>query len=120
MVRFTETLALELKGTGVRVNTVAPGAVNTAMLDEVLAAGEKAGRDFRDAVRRMETGGTDPSVAAELVCFLASDASADITGKLISAVWDPWRDPAFQERLKKDPDFAALRRVDGKNFDRIG
>lgn len=43
-VRFAETLAEELRAHHVDVNAVAPGALNTRMLDEVLAAGPKGGR----------------------------------------------------------------------------
>src|SRR5206468_11879378 len=47
VVRFTETLAEELRGTGIDVNAVAPGALNTRLLDEVLAAGPgRVGQQF--------------------------------------------------------------------------
>src|SRR5262249_38321845 len=39
VVRLTETLAEELKECHVDVNAIAPGALNTRLLDEVLAAG---------------------------------------------------------------------------------
>ena len=39
MVRFTETLAEEAKDARIDVNAVAPGALNTRLLDEVLQAG---------------------------------------------------------------------------------
>ena len=39
VVRFAETLALEVQDDGIDVNAIAPGALNTRMLDEVLAAG---------------------------------------------------------------------------------
>jgi 3-oxoacyl-[acyl-carrier protein] reductase len=53
VVRFTETLAEENKDTGIDVNSVAPGALNTRLLDEVLEAGpEKVGAEFyRRAVK---------------------------------------------------------------------
>jgi NAD(P)-dependent dehydrogenase (short-subunit alcohol dehydrogenase family) len=38
IVRFVETLAEEVRGQGIEVNALAPGALNTAMLDEVIAA----------------------------------------------------------------------------------
>jgi NAD(P)-dependent dehydrogenase (short-subunit alcohol dehydrogenase family) len=43
IVRFTEVLAEELRERKIRVNAVAPGAVNTRMLDEVLSLGNQAG-----------------------------------------------------------------------------
>ena len=93
IVRFTETLAEEVAEYGIDVNAIAPGAVNTAMLDEVLAAGESAGADaWEEAKRQAEEGGVDPSQAAALALFLASDRSNGLTGRLISAVWDSWED----------------------------
>nr|HML30556.1 SDR family oxidoreductase [Hyphomicrobium sp.] len=46
IVRFAETLAIEVKDDGITVNSLAPGALNTQLLDEVIAAGpEKVGKD---------------------------------------------------------------------------
>jgi len=92
LVRFTEVLAEELLDRKIRVNAVAPGAVNTRMLDEVISYGQKAGdRELGEAKRRAKEGGAPPELAAELVVFLASHRSAGLTGKLISAQWDPWK-----------------------------
>lgn len=92
IVRFTEVLADELRSTNVRVNAIAPGAVNTQMLDEVIAAGARAGdEELKAATQRAACGGASADSAAELVVYLASKNSSAITGKLISAVWDPWQ-----------------------------
>lgn len=120
IVRFSETLAVELKEYNIDVNAVSPGAVNTKMLDEVLFAGTLAGKEARDAEKRKGSGGDDPRLAAELVCFLASDESDGITGKLISARWDPWKEESFLVKLKADKDFATLRRIDDKYFEKRG
>lgn len=92
VVKFTEILADEVKKYGVRVNAVSPGAVNTAMLKEVIRAGKRAGaEELRGAKLRAKKGGTPPELAAQLVAFLASPKSDGLTGKLISAPWDDWR-----------------------------
>lgn len=92
IVRFTEVLADELRTTNVRVNAIAPGAINTHMLEEIIAAGEKAGEEeLKTATQRLAHGGASAAAAAELVAYLASRNSAPLTGKVISAVWDPWR-----------------------------
>jgi NAD(P)-dependent dehydrogenase (short-subunit alcohol dehydrogenase family) len=112
VVRFAETLAGELREHGVDVNAVAPGALNTRMLDEVLAAGpERVGESYyRQALQQQRCGGAPARRAAELAVFLASAGSDGITGKLLSAVWDPW--PELPERRAElDCDLYTLRRI---------
>jgi len=48
--------------------------------------------------------------------FLLSDASRGITGRLISAPWDPWREPDFRQRLERERDLATVRRIDDQFF----
>jgi len=112
VVRFAETMALELAGDHIDVNSLAPGALNTRMLDEVLAAGpERVGEDFyARAVAQRESGGTPLERGAALAVWLASAASDGITGKLLSAVWDPW-EALPEHRADLDSDVYTLRRV---------
>jgi 3-oxoacyl-[acyl-carrier protein] reductase len=93
VVRLTDTLAEELKGTGVRVNAIAPGAIDTKLQDQVLAAGENAGEIFHRmrSMRDSGNGGTPVDVPARLAAFLASDDSDGLTGRLISAPYDKWQ-----------------------------
>jgi NAD(P)-dependent dehydrogenase (short-subunit alcohol dehydrogenase family) len=112
IVRFGETLAEETRGRGIDVNMIAPGALNTRLLDEILAAGPQVvGEAFYAAsLKQQQTGGTPLAVAARLAVFLASGASDGISGKLISAPWDPWeRFSAADERLSGD--VYTLRRI---------
>ena len=113
VVRFTEVLADEVKKCGIRMNAIAPGAVNTAMTHEVLKAGRKAGeKELADVKKRLKNGGTSPELAADLVLFLASDRSKGLSGKLISAVWDNWRQWGRKdiEKIMKS-DRYTLRRI---------
>ncbi|MDR1912891.1 MAG: SDR family oxidoreductase, partial [Clostridiales bacterium] len=57
VVRLTETIALELKSVNIFVNAVAPGALNTGMLDEMLAEGRgKVSTAFYEkALKQKET-----------------------------------------------------------------
>ena len=116
VVRFTETIAEELKDYNIDVNAVAPGAINTKMLDEVLQVGKSAGKEYFDALKRKDEGGNSPELVADLICFLASEKSDGITGKLISAPWDPWVSKDFQELLRTDKDLGTLRRIDSKTY----
>jgi NAD(P)-dependent dehydrogenase (short-subunit alcohol dehydrogenase family) len=113
VVRFAETLAEELRGTGIDVNAIAPGALNTRLLDEVLEAGpERVGASFyKRALEQRSSGGTPLAVAARLAVFLASAASDGITGKLISAPWDPWEELPSHEEDLRGTDVYTLRRI---------
>ncbi|NCD32461.1 MAG: SDR family oxidoreductase [Spartobacteria bacterium] len=113
IVRLVETLAKEYRENEIFVNAIAPGALNTRLLDEVLDAGsEKVGTAFYEkAILQKETGGASMERAAELAVFLASDRSAGITGRLISSLWDPWeRMDELCEALDKS-DIYTLRRI---------
>lgn len=117
VVRFTDTLAEEVREFNIDVNAVAPGALNTRMLDEVLAAGpEKVGKSFFDRSTQQKTsGGAGFERGAELALFLASAASNGITGKLISAQWDRWEDwPKHIDELSQS-DVYTLRRIAGRD-----
>lgn len=112
VVRFAETLAGELREHHVDVNAIAPGALNTRMLDEVLAAGPEAvGQAFYErALEQQRSGGVPLQRGAELAVFLASAASDGVTGKLLSAVWDPWADLP-RHRADLESDVYTLRRI---------
>ena len=113
IVRFMETLAEEVKAEGIDVNSIAPGALNTRLMDEILEAGpEKVGKSFYErTLAQKSSGGTPLERGAELAVYLASSASDGITGKLISAVWDPWEHfTEHMEELRKT-DIYTLRRI---------
>ena len=117
IVRFAETLAEEVRGFGIDVNALAPGALNTRMLEEILTAGpEVVGKDFYErSLKQKELGGASIDRAADLALFLASSHSDGITGKLISAAWDNWEEwPNHISELDKS-DAYTLRRIVGRD-----
>ncbi len=73
LLRFTEALAVDLEGTGIDVNSVAPGTLDTRMRLRSAMPGDPAG-----AMRQ----------AIAMICWLASGESDGITGRFFSAVWD--------------------------------
>jgi NAD(P)-dependent dehydrogenase (short-subunit alcohol dehydrogenase family) len=114
VVRLADSLAEELKACNIQLNVIAPGMVDTRMQDEVLAAGPRAGSLYEKIKRARETGaGTvSPDVAASLALFLASPASGNLTGKLIAAPYDPWREWGDKaDELNRSPLY-TLRRLD--------
>lgn len=113
IVRFAETLAEEVREWGIDVNSIAPGALNTRLLDEVLAAGpDQVGETFYNrSLKQKEGGGAGLQKGTDLALFLASTASDGITGKLISAIWDPFPEfPQHADDLQKT-DVYTLRRI---------
>jgi NAD(P)-dependent dehydrogenase (short-subunit alcohol dehydrogenase family) len=112
VVRLAETLAEELKPFHVDVNAIAPGALKTRFVQQVLDAGpEKVGADFFAKNKRWAEEGAVPlNLGARLAVYLASMESDGITGKLISAQWDPWENlREFKNDLAGD--IYTLRRI---------
>jgi len=77
---FTRAAALELAQHGIRVNAIAPGAVETPGTKVV---GEEALKQVEQTIPLKRIG--QPGDVANLVVFLASDDSSYITGQLIVA-----------------------------------
>jgi 3-oxoacyl-[acyl-carrier protein] reductase len=116
LVRFSETIADELKADGIRVNCIAPGAMNTSMLTEVLAKKKAAGfREYSLAMEVIAKGGASMENVADLALFLARDSSLGITGKLISAVWDNWEEWSKHLNDISQSDVYTLRRITGRD-----
>ncbi len=113
VVRLMETFAEELKAFKVDVNAIAPGALATRLVDEVIAAGpDKVGAAFFEKNKNWKEKGAVPlELGASLAVWLASAESDGITGKLLSAQWDPWKDlQQHREELAKS-DIYCLRRI---------
>jgi 3-oxoacyl-[acyl-carrier protein] reductase len=117
LVRFSETLAQEVQHQNIRVNCIAPGAMKTALLEEVISSGiDKAGkREFEVAEKISAHGGDSMNKVIDLAIFLASDVSDGISGKLISAVWDNWQEWARHIDRIAESDVYTLRRISGRD-----
>ncbi len=90
LVGLMKTLAMELGPFGVRVNAVAPGAVEGPRMEWVLEMEAAAdGRDIED-VRKLYAAGTSMRTwvtgddIAQMVGFLASDAASKVSGQLMA------------------------------------
>lgn len=113
IVRFAESVALEVAGDGIDINSVAPGALNTRMMEQLLAAGPDAvGQAFYERMQKVaREGGTPPETGAALAVYLGSAASDGVTGRLLSAVWDPWESLADHREELRESDIFTLRRI---------
>jgi NAD(P)-dependent dehydrogenase (short-subunit alcohol dehydrogenase family) len=113
VVRLVETLAEEWRENAIDINSIAPGALPTRMTEEILRNGvESAGEaEIARARETFSAGRENFERLGRLVDFLLSSKSDGISGKLISAQWDPWEQFGKQrERLRKT-DLLTLRRI---------
>ena len=78
VIGLSRTLSQELAGDGIRVNCVAPGAIETSMFDEVP---EKVKEKFLQRIPLGRLG--TPEDVARLHLFLASDEASYMTGQTV-------------------------------------
>jgi NAD(P)-dependent dehydrogenase (short-subunit alcohol dehydrogenase family) len=113
LVRVAETLAAETTGKGVRVNSIAPGPFASGMTKAIITGGQAAGELERKNAERIMTSGEDTAAqrTAKLVVYLVAGPGQDVTGKLISTLWDPWTE--LHERWDdiRGNDVYTLRRI---------
>lgn len=90
VIALTETLALELGGDGVRVNAIAPGAVDGDRIQRVLRGrAEASGRSLQEvtadalSIQALKHF-VDPDDIASLTLFLCSDSAKSISGQTIA------------------------------------
>jgi NAD(P)-dependent dehydrogenase (short-subunit alcohol dehydrogenase family) len=84
IIALTKALAVDLGPTGIRINCICPGAIETPMLERVI---ERQGdpevvRDQRRQNYPMGRFGS-PEEVAQIALFLASDASSFMTGAVL-------------------------------------
>ncbi len=113
LVRFTESLAMELQDFNIQVNAVAPGTMYSEMTNAVIEAGaQRAGqKEFLEALRQRDQPDANIERAVSLCLFLGSSSSDAISGKLISAAWDPWEELGSHAEDLAGSDVYTLRRI---------
>lgn len=113
VVRLTENLALELKGTGTLVFAIAPGGVNTKMFDDMMQAGkERVGPEiWQSFLQRKSAGGDSLDEPVALAVYLATEDAAWANGRVISAKWDAWRTLADHREEILQSDLYTMRRI---------
>jgi len=101
VVRFAESVALEMRAYGIEINALAPGLVATRMVEQTRNAGYGS-----PAVPTVK-----PEVAARAAAFLLSDRSRGITGKFVAPNYDDYaRWPEHLAELQGSDAF-TLRRI---------
>ena len=90
LVGLTKTLAMELGPAGVRVNAIAPGAVEGLRMERVVEMEARASGRSEDAVRALYAQGTSLRTwvtaddLADMALFLASPAASKVTGQILA------------------------------------
>ena len=113
VVRLVETIAEELRSEPLDINAVAPGAINTRLTDEVIRLGPVVvgEAEYQSALKQKETGGGSLEKVIGLVEWLLSPASDGISGRLLSAPWDPWAGLGRHAGAIAKSDIYTLRRI---------
>ena len=106
VVRMTEVLAQELEPQGILVNALGPGSVHTSMWEKMTEQAADAGAEFIHELgqRVLSGGGASIDECAELAVWLASGESGELTGRIISAAADDFRNltPRISEIMEGD------------------
>jgi 3-oxoacyl-[acyl-carrier protein] reductase len=121
VVRLTECLAEELQPRGIAVNAIAPGFVATEIHAATLAAGEAlAGTAHYEATQKtLRDGGARLETVVECIRFLLGPQARGLTGKTISANFDPWRSEEFGAHVDDlvQSDVWTMRRINVVNLE---
>ncbi len=81
--QLTRAMALALADQGVRVNAVAPGTIATELAAQAVLTSEEAKARILSRTPMKRLG--EPEEIADVVAYLASDASSYLTGEIITA-----------------------------------
>ena len=113
IVRLVETIAEETRDRPLDINSLAPGAINTRLTEEVLALGPTivGPAEFAAAQKQKANGGGSLDRALDCVEWLLSPASDGITGRLLSAPWDNWPALGNHRADLAQSDVYTLRRI---------
>ena len=111
VVRFTETLSIELEGTNVTANALGPGQIDTQLLDPIVDAGSDLVEPLMyNMVRNTKSGGgASIENAAALAVWLGSERSDGLNGRMISATQAEWLNKSIDISEIMSSDLYSLR-----------
>jgi 3-oxoacyl-[acyl-carrier protein] reductase len=113
VVRLVETLSKELSSYNVDINAIAPGAMSTRMIEQIIDAGPEIVGDefFKKNQNWKQNGDTSMELGTNLAVYLSTADSNGVTGKLISAQWDDWKNFGNHLNDLQNSDIYTIRRI---------
>ncbi len=84
MISIVQTVGYKLYGTGVRINAICPGLIETGMTQPIFEAARGRGHEDRIGQINPTARYGQPSEIAEMACFLLSDAASYVNGQAIA------------------------------------
>ena len=83
VINLVQTAAQQLSGTGIRVNAICPGLIETGMTKPIYDMARNRGQEHRIGELTPSRRGGDPLDIAQAALFLASDESSYVTGQAL-------------------------------------
>jgi NAD(P)-dependent dehydrogenase (short-subunit alcohol dehydrogenase family) len=113
VVRLVETLAEEWRDLPIDINTIAPGAIYTAMTEEVirLGPGIVGASEYAGALKLKGQTAEGLGKVTALIKFLLSAQSDHLSGRLLSAAWDSWQELSGKGAAFGKSEVYTLRRI---------
>ncbi len=112
-MRASESISLEYdKSLNIKINCVAPGALNTGMLDNVLSDGVgKLDKNFISRMKKIKRSGGTPLLKGAKLIYQLCQKSNKLNGKLISAVWDDYEKLNKNSKIINNQSKLTLQRI---------
>ena len=104
LVRLTENLAEEYEQDKIKFYAIAPGVLNTRMYLKSKII------DKNINLKKKKVVFSDMKNTLELIKFLSNN-NIKRSGKLISAIWDKWKNKKFVKLVNRNKDLLTLRRI---------
>ena len=118
VARFTECLAEELRSYKINVNCIAPGPVDTKLFQSGVEGLRKGGENNYQGMMKTKDA-NPPEFINDLALFLATVESEYVTGKMISPIWDDWRNLNKTLLNPDDLSLFTLRRIDEMIYTKV-
>ena len=120
IVRLTENLAEELAPLNIKINALAPGFVNTEIHNKTLEVGKDLSGDqhYNLTLQKQKEGSIPIELPVKCIDFLISDEAKELTGKTISASFDPWGKKSFIKIIPdiNNSELYTMRRINIVNL----